>query len=156
MYISLLKSLLVWVTLINLPANFSTNTSTLWKTSCDTTLWGYYTQYNNTIGLCDTSNEKKVGYLIHELWHRMFFKYFSDKQRQEWNKLSKECDNRICFVSDYAKSNNEEDFAEMFRAIIQNNYIDYWTWYFMDNFPEEIETYSKKIEFVKQWLKWLN
>jgi hypothetical protein len=39
------------------------------------------------------------------------------KQEKLWNKISKKCSKRECFVSDYAMTNAEEDFAETFTFV---------------------------------------
>ena len=49
------------------------------------------------------------GYVFkHELAHHVYYKILAKNQREEWNSLSK---NSTYYVSDYAETNSQEDFA---------------------------------------------
>jgi len=57
--------------------------------------------------------------VIHEWWHAYKHLVMTEKQVALWEKLSWSCKKREMFVSDYAMTNAEEDFAETFRWVGQ-------------------------------------
>ena len=73
-------------------------------------------QYINwVITIC--SDNINIPLLTHETGHAYKDKVMNEKQTDLWNKISWSCSKRDCFVSDYAMTNPEEDFAETFRWV---------------------------------------
>lgn len=48
---------------------------------------------------------------LHEIGHRIWYEYMTEEQREQWRELY---DNSTIFISAYAKTDAEEDFAESF------------------------------------------
>lgn len=57
--------------------------------------------------------------ISHEVGHNVYWNVLSDGERETWNKLSESSDNTE-YVSDYAKTNEREDFAETYRAYMSD------------------------------------
>lgn len=139
----LITKLLAEVTILIAPIWFTS----LWQT-CWWDLWGNYIKETKTINICTNANiEQRKSILLHELWHHYWYNHLTEKQRIDFTELSKKCKNDICFVSDRAKVNVLEDFAETFRANLQKE-----TWlseFERKLFKKESILYYKKINLWK-------
>lgn len=62
------------------------------------------------------SKDRLADVMVHEVGHRLWFKTLSSGQRAEFQQLMQ--DVRIGHVSEYAKTNTEEAFAELFMYIV--------------------------------------
>lgn len=85
-----------------------------------------------TINICN-KHDKSI--IKHELWHQFYF-LIDKKNREKWNNAFKICEKDECFVSNYAKTNEIEDFAETFQKTVDE--IKY------------TNTSRKKIEFIEK------
>lgn len=123
----------------------------LYSYTCDPMVGGYYTHATQQITVCrgDTNlfytysgqNEKHVK--AHEMAHYIWFVKMTDEQRKQFKALyDKSNDGDFC--SDYAKKNEEEDFAEIFRMLAMTNYR------VMDVLSENE---NSKLKYVKSLIK---
>jgi hypothetical protein len=68
-----------------------------------------YIPRTDTIEYCEQAEYKHI---IHETWHRVYYKKLTREQRKEWKELSKPW-----YVTEYASKSPQEDFAETFRFL---------------------------------------
>lgn len=60
-----------------------------------------------------------VGVLVHEFGHRVWFRCLTEAQRVAWRNGWRDASARGALVSEYAETNEIEDFAEVFRALAE-------------------------------------
>ena len=70
---------------------------------------------DHPLGIEDTGRMKET--ISHEVGHQIERAYLSEGSRSEWNELREKAPIENC-VSDYARTNSSEDFAETYRAYI--------------------------------------
>lgn len=56
----------------------------------------------------------------HEIGHHVYFVNMNDTKRDEWKNLVDKSTSKDDYVTEYAKTNKEEDFAETFMFILEN------------------------------------
>ena len=104
---------------------------------CSTMDW-YYTIGTNEIRICENSNKYVVQQ--HEIWHYHWFMILSDKEREEYRKIWIQSNKKGDWVTEYAKTNVLEDYAETF-AYIQKKATG------------TTPLSRKKIKFISQYIK---
>lgn len=75
-------------------------------------------------GIIPGSGMSWLGTLRHEIGHEVEFHAISDTARQAWINLHNQSNNPSDFVSDYAKTSEEEDFAETYRTLSPRTFSD--------------------------------
>lgn len=101
--------------------------------------YGIYHPYTNEIQLKVIQINEMKRNTAHELAHYYWFNKLTKKQRKEWKKLH---ENTRKFSSEYAKTNEEEDFAETISYIIAY---------------KSVTTDQEKIDFIiENYIKPLN
>ena len=74
---------------------------------------GRYSVIEDRIELC----VKSKWTLAHEVWHKFYRTKLSNKEKQVWDRFSKSYEDRKYFISEYAMTNPQEDFADTFMYI---------------------------------------
>ena len=78
------------------------------NSGCEGQILGAY--FNDTILLKDSGNSTNKKTIYHEIGHNVYAK-FNDEARSKWEEIFEKSEN---FVSPYARTNANEDFAESF------------------------------------------
>jgi len=77
-----------------------------------------YDEKTSTVYVCYSANEKEVEFVKwHEIGHHYWFKFLTQKQRDDYTKLYEKDLKNGKFYRDYGKTSAVEDFAENFAVI---------------------------------------
>ena len=81
---------------------------------CWTSEYGgrYEVDFNRVIICADIGLDKQVHVLFHELWHHYWYTVMTQEEKQAWYDLW------LWYITEYAKTNATEDFAEVFRFVV--------------------------------------
>ncbi len=81
------------------------------------TYGGVYSPSESTIYLCSDYQEF---YKHHEIGHHIWFKFLTQKQRDDYTKLYERDLKKGKFYRDYGRTSAIEDFAENYAVIVSN------------------------------------
>lgn len=80
-------------------------------------------KYAAGIDLVVIKGYPEPGYMLqvakHEIGHHVYFVNINDTKRDEWKILVAKSESRKDYVTEYAMTNEEEDFAETFLSVLQ-------------------------------------
>lgn len=82
---------------------------------------GTYSYTDKTITIYDRyeDQEEFVDTLYHEIGHSYWKYVLDDKTREEWSKLYLEANQSNHFISEYASTDPEENFCELFKGYME-------------------------------------
>ncbi len=109
-------------------------------------LGGYFQLGTNQVTICNQSDKKYT--LIHESGHYLYFEKMPEIERKRWVKLSLANKVPSAYVSGYAATNPQEDFAETFAFIGTNGKVPYVS-FRVNGYNERLS----KIAFVRKMIR---
>jgi WXG100 family type VII secretion target len=116
-----------------------------------------YIEINRQSPTGSSDKGKMKGTIAHEVGHNVYYNVIPEKARNDWDALSNGSKNTE-YVSDYARTNVEEDFAETYRAYMLDpgklKSASKEKYEFMRDRVFDGREYGRKKKWYKPWTWW--